>query len=254
MPKVATAFHPLLRPLFKPRQRAMREEVARNRLERIRELFITSRDGRKEDRFKLWIRGQEVGHGERVLGFTGHFYIFQLVQDPDGWRIAIAKELQPLDAHPERARPKNVGMPNWGHPVLRSAKKERVFHSLEEANIHVKMLLDEFPKAAKLKHLSVRVRVYSKHPEHGPVLEPIIMKMTPHEDGTCTLSYMPDPRSRISKLNEEEGIQGSFTKKVVLAQGKPKPKKVNHGKLRLERLRNERANLVGVTPEGEKPE
>jgi hypothetical protein len=256
MPKVATAFHPLLRPLFKPRQRAMREEVARARLNKVGTLFIQAREGRTDNGFRLWVRGYGLTKKDHEAGLTGHYVIFQLVEESDGWRIVTNKDIQPIDKHPERARPKGVGMPNWGHPVLRSAKKNRVFWSDIEAKLHVQILVDEFPKAAKTKQSITKVRVYSKHPELGSIVENILLRLEAQADGTWMLSYIPDPASRTSKLRTEgeEAIQGDFTKNVLTRPKKRQQKPVSAGKEIVERLREEkRAEAAAEQPEVEVP-
>ncbi len=245
MPKVATTNHPLLRQLLRPRQRASTEARARQRLQHIGSLFIQSRDGRSDDGFRLWVRGYALTKQEQEQGYTGNFVIFHLVQDPDGWRIVACKEQVELSQHPERVRTPTGTMPNWGFPVLRSIKRERLFYSKEEAQAHLQELIDAYPKAVKLKGETTKVTVYTRHPELGPMQERLLVRLEevvvpePAEDepfdpwapiGGWKITSMPDPSSpatkimaRLEQAEQAEEPMGEFVKKSLMTKKARKP-------------------------------
>ncbi len=264
MPKVATSNHPLLRQLLRPRQRAGTKEKARARLQHIGKLFIQSKDGRSDDGFRLWVRGYGLTKQEREAGYTGNFVIFHIVEDPDGHRIVACKEQVELAQHPERVRTPTGTMPNWGFPVLRSVKKERLFYSKEEAEAHLQELVDAYPKSVKQKGQTTKAAIYIRHPEIGPMVEKILLRIEEivvpevSEDepfdpwapiGGWQITYIPDPSSpaakvmaRLDAAEEADEPMGEFAKKALAG----KKRKVSIPGVSTKQERQAKLDALGV--------
>jgi hypothetical protein len=229
--KVANVTHPLISQLMRRKQRGMREAFARVRFAKLAALFVISRKGRTPEQFTMWIRGYMVSAKEQEAGYLGHFAVCRLQQQQDQWRIVLRKEHVPLEQHPERVRAQ-TNLPNWGYPVMRSIKNQRVFASEWEAKAQLDMLSAAFPKACNVRAEGLSVRVYGKHPEFGAVLEWLLVKIQPAPDAFgWVLHSIVDPASPAKKLRQREerlesdeavtGTPGEFARKVMAGKKRP---------------------------------
>jgi hypothetical protein len=165
----------------------------------LRNQFVISRtqDGEEPvdplESVRLWIRGYALTEQEMLDGFRGHFARIRVVRlDSERYTLVAEKLEVPLQYHPQKQRPPRKH-PDWGHPILRAARKGKVYETGEKARAELQRLADEFPT------ISIRpnpdklcIVVYTKR--RSPPIEKIILRVMPTPEGAFTLDIAENTR------------------------------------------------------------
>jgi hypothetical protein len=132
----------------------MSRERARQRLEIIRGKYQISRNTKEidnEDTLVLWIRGYALSEEEKKKNYAGNFARLEVGSVSADWfRLYITKIEEDISRHPIRPFDKSHPHPSWGHPILRSVEKHRVYNTEEEAEEELAQLRREYPDAGIL--------------------------------------------------------------------------------------------------------
>ncbi len=150
--KYATVQHPTIEALVHGLYKYINRKDAVSRMEGIRGNFVMSKDAppsTKEDPIAVfWIKGYAVTEKEAADGFTGHFCRMEIATNSKGqFTLAASKVEVPLAKHPQKKRAQSTH-PNWGHPVMRSIKKGKVYPTLEAAAGELELLHLEYPEVS----------------------------------------------------------------------------------------------------------
>lgn len=169
LPKVAFAEHPLIEAVVKQLYRFSEPDQALRRLEQLRESFEISSTQQTKDGLELllWIKGFAISEEEGKQGYLGHYARVSPRKVAEGHIILHAtKEEVPLAKHPQKQRPK-LKHPNWGHPILRSIEKKKIYPQLVDAQTELDLLHREFPDTSIPNVNKLHILVYSKDPKAG---------------------------------------------------------------------------------------
>ncbi len=203
------------------------EEEAINQLEIIGKNFITSRSQIKNEvhpSLNLWIKGYGISEADELQGMIGQFAIISYKKLQDHWVLYATELPTDIKLHPQRKQIKRDN-PNWGHPVLRSIRKGKVYKTLAEAESELALLHKEFPKVSIPNPNKLYIMIYcSDRPAKERMVKHIIT-IKPAEDGSYILNCEENkPRLKKPKTQENQQVRGYFTAKVALGR-KAKKKK-----------------------------
>lgn len=227
--KVATVRNPTIEAVINGLFRLKDEKQAMERLASLKEYFILSKQQPEDtDRATfLWIKGYAVTPEEEEKGYLGNFCQFYIAPLEDGhWTILAQKVESDLHYHPQKKRKKQKH-PNWGHPVLRSVLKGRVYHTVEAAREELELLHTEYPDVTIPVPNKLFVIIYSKQTK--PPVKKYILEIKVAEGGGYIIEHQENTYEGKKELphlkNAEEEAkepQGYFSSMVAL---KKKPKK-----------------------------
>jgi hypothetical protein len=218
-------------------------DSAVRRLEALSRQFILSRHQPPEGQYPdpaiiFWIRGFAVTEEEAQQGYTGHYCLVRVEpmapsspaatgtnhQASTRYQLTAAKLPSELSIHPQIQRPKSRH-PNWGHPVLRSVKKGKVYFTLDEVQAEFEQLHGDYPDCSILCTHKLYTIIYSKQHEGNPaqkyVLEPI-----PDRDGLgYIIEAKPNQYIKPASLKPGQSTEvrpvGYFTAKAQMGHKKP---------------------------------
>lgn len=94
----------------------------------------------------LWIKGFEVTEEDRGQGIIGHFAVITCKASGNRFTLHAAKMDTDAREHPQRGQVMRDN-PNWGHPVLRSARKGKRYATVEAAQAELTLLHEHTPKS-----------------------------------------------------------------------------------------------------------
>lgn len=148
----ATVKHPTIEALVHGLYKYIDRKDAVSRLENIRANFVMSKDAggtsKENPSAVFWIKGYGLTDAEIEQGFTGHFCRMEITTNAKGqFTLSATKIETPLDKHPQKKR-RPATHPNWGHPVMRSVKKGKIYPTLEAAAHELELLHLEFPEVS----------------------------------------------------------------------------------------------------------
>ena len=186
----------------------------------------------------LWVRGMEVTPEEQGLGYLGNFGKISMHKLPSGkWTLTLAKMTVPLNKHPLRkAMPR--AHPNWGHPVLRSAQRNKTWPTMKDAVDQLMKLHEEFPEISIPGLDTLKIKVYARAEKGKSPVQRVELKIVRRGEGM----YAIEIRNLVKKIAEplppvrradapvpapetppEPVIKGAYTK-MVTRQKKRKKK------------------------------
>ncbi len=207
-------------------------EKARQHLSVLSEHFVLSRqqEGGGDQGIILWIKGYELTGQEKKDGFTGNFACISIVSKGDGkFTLKTDKVASELKYHPQRKRAKHKH-PNWGHPILRSVKKQRIYPTVEHAQNELQLLHEEYPDVTIPLTGKIYVIIYGR--QYKPPAKKWILEIKVHDEGGFYIDAVPNDyqapqeRSKQPPGMEEEAAdksqQGYFTSMVELKRAKKK--------------------------------
>lgn len=238
--RYATIRHPTIAAAIEGTYRFQAEAQAKQQLQILREYFVLSRHQKAEDHaIILWVKGFEVTKAEKKNGYTGNYAAIGIKKLGEGkYTLSTKKVESELKFHPQRQRPQHRH-PNWGHPVLRSIKKKRIYQTVELAQAELQALHEEFPEVTIPLTNKVYVIVYSR--QEKPPAKKYVLEIKVADDGgfyieatenTYKPSAAPIPTSKLppSEDGEEQGDEaaanneapGYFASMVALRRSKKK--------------------------------
>ena len=194
-------------------------EQAMERLRHIKETFVNSRkyvDQQGEANIVIWIKGFEVDKDEEKRGYSGNFAKISCERLEDGKFTLIAEKLlTPLENHPQKRRPKKQH-PNWGHPVLRSVKKKRIYKTIEDARSEIEVLHTEFPETTIPLTNKLYLMIYDRSTK--PPVQKYTLEIHIADEGGYYLTCVPNSFER----KELPGVAGK-KKEAPVVEGEPTP-------------------------------
>jgi hypothetical protein len=205
---------------FASKQQAVRQ------MEVLREAYFNSKDaGHKklmaDDAVVLWIKGFEISKKDTDAGLLGHFAHVSVVRQKDGSYGFGVEKIEGDATHPERRRTPQRH-PNWGHPVLRSVEKKRVYPTMEEAIGELIYLQQEYPEVAVPGKDSLTIGIYGRAEEKTArrVKRYVLAVEKVAKGWVISLSEkkpkLRKPKTADEKKADEKKTVGKFTARVAL--------------------------------------
>ncbi len=216
------------------------EEQAKQQLAILKERYFISKHPDHKDTetsCTLWVRDYDVTPEQKEKGALGNFVKIHCVKtNPNQFGFFNRKVDIDLAVHPQKKRV-DQRHPNWGHPVLRSIEKKRVYQSVENAQAELTVLQQEYPHAAVPGPNKLYLMVFGRAEEGEKsrikkyTLE---IKTVPDKAGyyiDCILNIpkAKKPKAAAKKLPANTSKTpapdpvGSFTAKLALKRNKKKP-------------------------------
>lgn len=234
--------HPTIGAVLAGTYRFASEEQAKQQLQIFRDHFVLSRHQNEEageNSIILWIKGYSITPEEKKGGYTGNYAVVGLKKLPEGKHTLQATKLESeLKYHPQRQRPAHKH-PNWGHPILRSVKKKRIYATVEAAQAELQLLHEEYPQVTIPLTNKLYLIIYSR--QQTPPAQKYVMEIKVGEEGGFYIDAYPNEykggkelpgtkpeASDEAKAKEKEAAGGYFTSMVALKRSrkkKPEPGK-----------------------------
>lgn len=147
--------------LFRFQNPAQAQRIAN----RLAEEFIFApklSDPKDKKAIVLWVRDLEITEEERKRGYLGNFAKISMHRLPAGkWTLTLTKMAFPLNKHPlKKALPR--AHPNWGHPLLRNASRNKTWPTLQAAAEQLMRLHEEFPEISIPGVNQLKIKVYAR--------------------------------------------------------------------------------------------
>lgn len=238
--KYASIKNPTIEAILSENFRFSSPEQAQDRLDALRETFIVSRlpEGVDTDptQLKLWIRGYGLSSAMREKGYIGNYARFEVARAQQGkWTIkAIALSID-KKYHPQRRQPKRRH-PNWGHPIMRDIKKNRVHTKVDTAQEELRRLHELFPEVSIPLTNKMYIMLYQKTEDGTPPVKKWVLEIKATEEGDGFFidyyenTYQADTRAKIESAQQEgedksqkaeaSAPMGKFTSQVLLKKSR----------------------------------
>lgn len=162
------------------------EQQAVDQINQIKTSYIISKEqpeNSKQASVILWIKGFNISPEEDDKGFMGNFALISYRKTEEGrFTITATKLESDGQYHPQRKREK-LSHPNWGHPILRSVKKKRVYPTIEEAQAELQLLHEEFPTATIPNPGKLYIMIYSKAEKGKSPIKKFVLELKAAEKG-----------------------------------------------------------------------
>jgi hypothetical protein len=231
--RYATAMHPTIGAVIAGTYRFANEEQARQQLQIFRDHFVLSRHQNEDmgdNGLILWIKGYSITPEEKKGGFTGNYAMVGINKTKDGKFSLTATKLESeLKYHPQRQRPKHKH-PNWGHPILRSVKKKRIYPTVEAAQAELQLLHEEYPEVTIPLTNKLYLIIYSRQQE--PPAQKFVLEVKVGDDGGFFIDAYANEykggkegaaQESDEKPAEDSAPEGYFTSMVALKRSRKKP-------------------------------
>ncbi len=234
--KYASIKNPTIEAILGETFRFANPDQAQTRLEALRETFITSRLPEDIDpdpkELKLWIRGYGLSSNMREKGYIGNYARFEVKRAEKG-KWTLSPVLLSIDKkyHPQRRQPPRRH-PNWGHPIMRDIKKDRVHTEVETAQNELARLHELFPEVSIPLTNKMYIMIYQKTDDGEPPIKKWVLEIKATEDGSGFFidsypnTYQADARERASQasVKEKEPVKkeavGKFTSAALLKKSR----------------------------------
>lgn len=232
--RYASANHPTIGAALAGTYRFPSEDQASQQLQILRNHFVLSRQQGQESGSHgviLWVKGYAVTPEEKETGYTGNYALIGIQKLPDGkYTLAATKLESELKFHPQRKRPQHKH-PNWGHPILRSAKKKRIYPTVEAAQKELQMLHEEFPQVTIPLTNKLYLIIYSR--QQTPPAQKYVLEIKVAEEGGFYIDAYTNAYKGAKELpatadipleeSSEPAAGGYFTSMVALKRSRKKP-------------------------------
>ncbi len=227
----ATLKNPTIEAILGNHFRFANKAQALDRLSNIRTSFQTLKSPPEStptpEELTLWIRGYGMTSEARIAGYLGNFAKLRVAQAAlNKWTITATLLNLDKKHHPER-RQIPQKFPNWGQPILRDIKKNRLHKNVESAQQELARLHEAFPEVTIPLTNKLYIMIYRKPaPGESPV-EKWVLEITAQPEGfviTAKLNTHKPPAQKTENPVEAPQPQGKFTSQVLLAQSKRKPR------------------------------
>lgn len=235
-PNYATAKNPSISAIIHE-MFCLPEAQAREKLQALREHFITSKEQPKDApqySVILWIKDYALTEEELKKGFMGNFALISYkTTGKDEFTLYATKIESELRYHPKR---KHTGqrMPNWGHPVLRGVKRGKRYDTVDAINKEFAQLHKEYPDVTIPNPGKLYVMIYGRTTEPRVQKYVLEIKLDNEKNQYYIESrvnqYETRAPARPTSAAADEPInqaapQGYFTARVALQRSKKRPKK-----------------------------
>ncbi|MDG1286457.1 MAG: hypothetical protein P8P30_02710 [Rickettsiales bacterium] len=230
--KYASVKNPTIEAIISENFRFAEPDQAQTRLEALRETFITSRLPEDIDpdpkELKLWIRGYGLSANMREKGYIGNYARFEIKRAEKG-KWTLSPVLLSIDKkyHPQRRQPPSRH-PNWGHPIMRDIKKNRVHTAVETAQNELARLHELFPEVSIPLTNKMYIMVYQKTDDGLPPIKKWVLEIKATDDGSGFYidnypnTYQADAREKAAGASggteppKKQEAVGKFTSAALL--------------------------------------
>lgn len=210
------------------------EAEAQHELKVLKRLFVISRkqiDKSRTPSVHLWIKGYGLEGDDEEKGILGHFAIISYRKKDNKYVLFATKLHAEARDHPQRHTPKREN-PNFGHPIIRAAKKGKVYPTFEEAQAELNVLHELFPRISLPNPGKLYIMIYCGDRSAKERLVKHIIEIKPTDDGLFQLNLRQNaykPRLKLadqvplSRFNASKKTVGKFTARVSATKSKKKP-------------------------------
>lgn len=241
----ATALHPTVEAVLGGLYRYKTLAQAKERLASLASHFVLSKEQpAEEDTILMWIKGFALTAEDEKEGYIGQFARITILQTEDGkFTLTAARHDIPLDVHPQKKRVQ-MRHPNWGHPILRAAKKGRNYASMEEAQEELMALHEEFPEVSIPGVGKLFIIVYGKKEGSKKPIHKVALEIHPDKEGNGFTLHARDNEKgekkerkmhmRMGMEKPAEGPKGYFSSLEVIRKEQKKRKFASRYKVKTE--------------------
>ena len=203
------------------------ETDAVNLLNLFQENFIVSKNHQTEtDKNEkiFWIRGFALSEKKTEDGFKGNFGHFKIKKvSKKKFTIEVKKLEIELKFHPEKVHQKHRH-PNWGHPILRSVKKKKIYETMEAAHKELILLQEQYPLVTIPAQEKLYAMIFEKNNNKKSTVKKYILIIEKNSGGGYYINCEENKSSKnafeaITKPKQEVGL---FTSKVLLRRAQRK--------------------------------
>lgn len=230
-PKYASTTNPIFEAIAHGMFAFKSERQALEQLKEISRDFIISKEQppmSKKFSLILWIKGFAVNGEEKDKGYTGNFALlsYEKIAD-DKFTIKAEKLESDVKYHPQRKREKK-SHPNWGHPILRSIKKGKIYETIEQAQGELQLLHEEYPTISIPNPGKLYIIIYSKAKGRGSPIQKYVLEIKAAKDGGFYIEArdndrkqkMPAGAAKKSEPVNQKAPKGYFTSMVQARQNR----------------------------------
>ncbi len=206
------------------------EAEAAQKLETIKKIFTTSNqtiDDTPKPCTVLWIKDYEVMPEEEKQGFMGNYAFVTIEEMANGiFTLSTTKLETELKYHPRQKRYNDEAMPNWGHPILRSVKKQKIYSTLEAVSAEFDQLHSEYPQTTVPSRQKLYVMIYSRADDPKKPVKRYVFEIKNAQGGGFTIDYAENEydaksdKKALKPTQSEEPPQGHFTSLLDLRRKK----------------------------------
>jgi hypothetical protein len=214
------------------------EEQAMRQLQILCDTFLMSRYKAHPHTPKcvvMWIRGYGLSDEDRKNGVLGHFAMISCHKvAADKWSFNV-KKLVDDAPHPQKRRTPQQH-PNWGHPILRSVEKKKVYPTIEAAQGELVLLQQEYPHVAVPGAGCLFIAIYERgEDKKARRVKRYVLEIEPLKEGGYVIAAKekkPKPKTPAKTTKKTPPLPttkkpkepvGFFTSKVALKRTKKKP-------------------------------
>lgn len=180
----------------------------------------------------LWIKGYEVTPQDKEKGVIGHFAVVTCKEAGGKFTLTATKMEADAREHPQRAQVRR-GNPNWGHPVLRSARKGKSYATLEEAQAELALLHEQYPKVSIPNPDRLYIMIYCADRPPRERMVKHTLQIVARPDGRYAIDIKENPKKQLvatpAIAPAAEPPKGYFTAKLAIRR-KPRAKKTPEDK------------------------
>jgi len=210
------------------------EREAIEKLQYFKSQFTTSKKLAEESPPRecvlLWIKDYEVDAKQDRDGYLGNYAFFTYEQlEDDNYTITATKLDIDLKRHPRRKRPKAT-MPNWGHPILRSVKKGKIYPTIEAITEDLQKLHMEYPTTSVPAQNKMYVMVYGRRDNPKKPVQKYVLEIVAVQGGGFKIEYSIneyEPKEKPAVPKQEEGQEqqpmGHFASMIAAKRNKRNP-------------------------------
>lgn len=204
--KYATIQHPTIEALVHGLYKYINRKDALSRLENIRSNFVMSKDAPASTKDNpvavFWIKGYGLTEAELQQNFTGHFCRMEIATNSKGqFTLAASKVDVALSKHPQKKRPQSTH-PNWGHPVMRSIKKGKIYPTLDAAAAELELLHLEYPEVSIPGVNKLYLIIYEKREGIKQPTRKVALELVAKDTGFTILCTDNEKAAKLPKTPE----------------------------------------------------
>jgi len=210
------------------------EREAIEKLQYFKSQFTTSKkladESPPRECVLLWIKDYEVDAKQDRDGYLGNYAFFTYEQlEDNNYTITTTKLNIDLKRHPRRKRPK-ANMPNWGHPILRSVKKGKVYPTIDAVTEELQKLHMEYPTTSVPAQNKIYVMIYGRRDNPKNPVQKYVLEIASVQGGGFKIDYYaneyeaPDKTTpKTTTETKKEEPMGHFASMVAAKRNKRTP-------------------------------
>jgi hypothetical protein len=171
----------------------------------------------------LWIKDYHLTQEEIDEGYLGNFAFVTPRMLPTGlYTLHVEKIAMDIKFHPRRRR-KLERLPNWGHPVLRNVKKQKIYATLEDVTQQFEQLMLEYPDTTIPADNKLLLLIFDRETNPKHPAQKYVLRIKAHKEGGFYLEASLNehvgrmgPKANAKADNADASPSGYFTSMVSL--------------------------------------